>query len=127
MAARARRRTARARAAPIGEEEERFADVLAALGHPVRLAILRHLLRAHPDGLVVGEIQDRVGIPGSTITHHLDALRRAGVIGAEREARWIRYRASVSEMRSLLGFLDAECCAATGVVPGSAIRAALRR
>jgi DNA-binding transcriptional ArsR family regulator len=108
-------------------EERHYAALLAALGHPVRLAILRHVLRAHPDGLVVGEILQRVAIPGSTLTHHLDALRRAGVVEAERESQWIRYRASVSELRGLLAFLNAECCAETGVVPASAIRASLRR
>lgn len=108
-------------------DDERYATMLAALGHPVRLTILRSLLRAHPDGLVVGDIQARVAIPASTLTHHLDALRHAGVVEAERESQWIRYRASVPVLRNLLAFLTTECCAETGVVPASAIRASLRR
>lgn len=102
-------------------DASQYATMFAALGHPVRLQIVRLLLRAHPDGLVVGDIQAQVQVPGSTLTHHLDALRRPGIIEGEREGQWIRYRASVAGLRSLVSFLWTECCAETKVVPASAI------
>lgn len=108
------------------DRDDRYAEVFAALGHPARLAILRHLLRAHPTGLVVGDIQSRLGIPGSTLTHHLEAMRRAEIVETEREAQRIRYRASVPGLRDIIGFLCTECCAETRVVPVAAIRSSLK-
>lgn len=104
-----------------------LAGMFAALGHTARLAILRELLRAHPAGLVVGEIQERVGIPGSTLSHHLDALRQAGILESSREARNVRYRVRVAGVREVLRFLFAECCAETAVVPREEVEAPARR
>lgn len=87
------------------------AVVFAALGHPGRLAILRALLRAHPQGLVVSEVQELVSMPGSTLSHHLDALRHAGVVESTREAQRIRYRARVANLRAVAEFLSTQCCA----------------
>ncbi len=101
------------------------AVMFAALGHPARLAILRQLLRAHPEGLVVSEIQERVAMPGSTLSHHLDALRHAGIIDSSREAQRIRYRALVPRLREVADFLAIECCADKRALPG-ATRSRLR-
>ena len=90
------------------------AVVFAALGHAGRLAIVHELLRAHPDGLVVSEIQERVAMPGSTLSHHLDALRHAGVIEANREGQRIRYRVRVPDLRAVAEFLSAQCCTESG-------------
>lgn len=100
--------------------------MFAALGHPARLAILRELLSAHPAGLVVGEIQDRVAIPGSTLSHHLDALRQAGILDSSREAQRIRYRARVEGLREVADFLFTECCVENRVLP-PVRRSGLRR
>jgi DNA-binding transcriptional ArsR family regulator len=94
-----------------------IAAMFAALGHPARLAILRELLRAHPGGLVVGEIQARVAMPGSTLSHHLDALRHAGIIDSTREGQRIRYCARVPGLREVVQFLSTECCAENRVLP----------
>lgn len=94
------------------------AVMFAALGHAARLAIVRELLRAHPEGLVVSEIQERVAMPGSTLSHHLDALRHAGIIDSSREAQRIRYRARVSSLREVADFLATECCADNRARPG---------
>ncbi len=96
---------------------EAIADMFAALGHAGRLTIVRELLRAHPDGLVVGEIQGRLGLPGSTLSHHLDALRQAGIVESMREAKNIRYRVRVSGLREVMRFLSTECCSDTRVIP----------
>ena len=88
----------------------RYADMFAALGGEARLRIMRLLLSAHPDGLVVGEIQDETGIAGSTLSHHLEKLKVDALVTAEREGAFIRYRASTGALEELLGFLYAECC-----------------
>ena len=88
----------------------RFADMFAALGAEPRLRIMRLLLSAHPDGLVVSEIQAETGIAGSTLSHHLDKLKNDELVTAEREKAFIRYRANLDALQDLLGFLYAECC-----------------
>src|SRR5262252_6215483 len=88
----------------------RFADMFAALGAEPRLRIMRLLLSAHPDGLVVGEIQEETGIAGSTLSHHLEKLKIDDLVTSEREKAFIRYRANTAALEELLGFLYAECC-----------------
>jgi ArsR family transcriptional regulator len=88
----------------------RYADMFGALGAEPRLHIMRLLLSTHPDGLVVGEIQDETGIAGSTLSHHLEKLKIDELVTAEREKAFIRYRANTSALEELLGFLYAECC-----------------
>ncbi len=83
---------------------------LAELGNPARLEAFRALVNAGPDGLAVGEIRDRLGIPDSTLTHHLAHLRHAGLITQEREGRVLRCRADFARMDALMRFLVAECC-----------------
>jgi ArsR family transcriptional regulator len=91
-------------------ELDRHADAFAALGHPARLAIVRHLLAAHPQGLVANELQAELEIPASTLSHHLDTLRQEGLVEQEREGKFLRYRADESGLKRVLGFLYAECC-----------------
>ncbi len=88
----------------------RFADMFAALGADPRLRIMRLLLSAHPDGLVVSEIQEETGIPNSTLSHHLEKLKIDELVTTEREKAFIRYRANTEALEALLGFLYAECC-----------------
>jgi ArsR family transcriptional regulator len=88
----------------------RYADMFAALGAEPRLRIVRLLLSAHPDGLVVNEIQAETGVGGSTLSHHLEKLKNDDLVTAEREKAFIRYRANTPALEELLGFLYAECC-----------------
>ena len=88
----------------------KFADMFAALGAEPRLRIMRVLLSAHPDGLVVGEIQAETGIAGSTLSHHLEKLKNDDLVTASREGTFIRYRTNTTALQELLGFLYAECC-----------------
>jgi DNA-binding transcriptional ArsR family regulator len=87
-----------------------YADMFAALGAEPRLRILRALLAAHPDGMVVGEIQNELGIAASTLSHHLDKLKNEDLITVRRESTFLRYSANTSVLEELLGFLYAECC-----------------
>jgi len=100
----------------------RYAAMFAALGHEARVRIVRLVLAAHPDGLVAGEIQQELGIPASTLSHHLDALETAGLIAQRREGRFLRYSAAAGGLRDLLGFLYAECCTRSGLVSLSALK-----
>jgi ArsR family transcriptional regulator, arsenate/arsenite/antimonite-responsive transcriptional repressor len=88
----------------------RYADMFAALGAEPRLRIVRLLLSAHPDGMVVNEIQAEIGVGGSTLSHHLEKLKNDELVTAEREKAFIRYRANTEALQELLGFLYAECC-----------------
>lgn len=94
----------------------RFADMFAALGAEPRLRIMRLLLSAHPEGMVVGEIQAETGIVGSTLSHHLEKLKNDDLVVAEREKAFIRYRANTDALADLLGFLYAECCTRTNAI-----------
>ena len=88
----------------------RFADMFAALGAEPRLRVMRLLLSAHPDGLVVNEIQAETGVAGSTLSHHLEKLKNDELVTVEREKAFIRYRANTVALEEVLGFLYAECC-----------------
>jgi ArsR family transcriptional regulator len=89
---------------------ERYADRFAAIGTEARLRILQLLLSAHPQGLVVGEIAQELGIPNSTLSHHLDKLKNEDLVQVRRESTFLRYSANTETLSELLGFLYAECC-----------------
>jgi DNA-binding transcriptional ArsR family regulator len=92
------------------EDITRYADMFAAMGTESRLRIMQLLLSAHPEGLVVGEIQSELEISASTLSHHLDKLKNEGLIEVSREGTFLRYSASTAALQDLLGFLYAECC-----------------
>jgi DNA-binding transcriptional ArsR family regulator len=99
----------------------RFADMLAALGAEPRLRIVRLLLAAHPDGLVVGEIGAELGIPPSTLSHHLDKLKNEGLVSVQRESTFLRYTANTQALQDILGFLFAECCTRNKAIKPEAV------
>jgi ArsR family transcriptional regulator len=92
------------------ENVARYADMFAALGTEPRLRIIRLLLSAHPDGMNVGELQSELGIPNSTLSHHLDKLKNEELVTVQREGTFLRYMASTAVLQELLSFLYAECC-----------------
>jgi ArsR family transcriptional regulator, arsenate/arsenite/antimonite-responsive transcriptional repressor len=92
------------------ENVARYADMFAALGTEPRLQIIRLLLSAHPDGMIVGEIQSELGIPNSTLSHHLEKLKNEDLVKVEREGTFLRYAASTEALQELLSFLYSECC-----------------
>ena len=87
-----------------------YADMLAAMGSEARLRIVRRLLAAHPDGMVVGEIGAELGVTPSTLSHHLDKLKHEGLVNVQREGTFLRCTANTKAFEDLLGFLYAECC-----------------
>src|SRR5438552_17345894 len=92
------------------EEVARYADRFSAMGTEPRLRIMQLLLSAHPEGLVVGEIQEELEIPNSTLSHHLDKLRNEDLVHVRRESTFLRYTANTEALQELLQFLYAECC-----------------
>jgi ArsR family transcriptional regulator, arsenate/arsenite/antimonite-responsive transcriptional repressor len=92
------------------ERVAKYADMFSAMGTEARLRIMQLLLSAHPDGLVVGEIQEELEIPNSTLSHHLDKLKAEGLVQVQRESTFLRYTASTDALEELLRFLYAECC-----------------
>jgi DNA-binding transcriptional ArsR family regulator len=91
-------------------ESKTAVAALAALAHESRLAGYRLLVQAGPDGLSVGDLQASTGIPPATLTHHLHALRRAGLIADTRDGRSIICRVDYAQMNALLAFLTENCC-----------------
>jgi ArsR family transcriptional regulator len=88
----------------------KYADMFSAMGTENRLRIMQLLLAAHPDGLVVTEIQEELEIPNSTLSHHLDKLRNEELVQVQRESTFLRYTANTEALREILQFLYAECC-----------------
>jgi ArsR family transcriptional regulator, arsenate/arsenite/antimonite-responsive transcriptional repressor len=94
----------------------RYADMLAAMGAEPRLRIVRLLLAAHPAGLIAGDIGTELDIAPSTLSHHLDRLKREGVITVRRDRTFLWYMANTDALEELLQFLFAECCTRSGAI-----------
>jgi DNA-binding transcriptional ArsR family regulator len=92
------------------DQVAKYADMFSAMGQEPRLRIMQLLLSAHPEGLVVSEIQNELDIPNSTLSHHLDKLRNEDLVRVQRESTFLRYTANIEALQELLQFLYAECC-----------------
>lgn len=99
----------------------RCVDRFSALGAESRLQILRLLLSAHPTGMFAGEIQEELGIPGSTLSHHLEKLRQVGLVDVSRAGTFLWYKANTNALQEVLGFLYEECCTRNRVLPAESI------
>ena len=90
---------------------EQHADQLNALGHPSRLAILRYVVQGGSDGTPAGEIQSKLDIPASTLSHHLDKLSSAGLLRSRREGTFIYYAPEFDALKGLTSYLwEEDCC-----------------
>jgi DNA-binding transcriptional ArsR family regulator len=92
------------------EQTAKYADMFSAMGTEARLRIMQLLLSAHPDGMIVGDIQKELDIPNSTLSHHLEKLKAEDLVGVRRESTFLHYTANTDALRELLQFLYAECC-----------------
>jgi DNA-binding transcriptional ArsR family regulator len=80
------------------------------------------LLTAHPQGLVVGDIQDELEIPASTLSHHLDKLKNEELVRVQREGTFLWYMANLEALQEVINFLYAECCTRNKAIkPGELI------
>lgn len=100
---------------------DRLAAMMGAMGAPQRLRIMRLLLAAHPHGMPAGAIQAELDMPASTLSHHLERLRQAGVVRVRREGTYLWYSADNAALEDLLSFLYAECCTRSCAVEPSGI------
>lgn len=88
------------------EDTARYADIFAALGSEPRLEIMRLLFASYPDGMTVGEIQEKLKIPNSTLSHHLEKLRIEGLVNSRKDKQFLWYSANAETMEDLLSFLS---------------------
>ena len=91
-------------------EHEGAAKRLSELGNTTRLAIFRYLVKLGPEGVPVGQIQKALGIPGSTLSHHISRLVSVGLIKQDRASRTLFCTAQYDALRELIDFLQSECC-----------------
>ena len=91
-------------------ENETAAKRLSELGHPTRLSIFRYLVKVGDGGAPVGQIQNELGVPGSTLSHHINRLVSVGLIRQVRESRILYCLPQYEVLRELIDFLQAECC-----------------
>lgn len=91
-------------------ENEIAAKRLAELGHNTRLSIFRYLVKVGNEGAPVGQIQNKLGIPGSTLSHHINRLVSVGLIRQVRESRTLYCVPQFEVLRELIEFLLSECC-----------------
>ena len=107
----------------VGRHAERF----SALGNVPRLRIVRLLLSAHPGGMIVGDIQSRLKIAPSTLSHHLEKLKHQGLVRVRRDRQFLWYSADTEALRELLAFLYEECCSRSRAVTVESILEACRK
>ena len=106
---------------PTEEEITRFADMFSAMGTGPRLRIMRLLLSAHPEGMIVSDIGAELSIPASTLSHHLEKLKNEELVKVRREGTYLWYSANSAALQELLGFLYAECCTRNKAIQPQAI------
>ena len=82
----------------------------SALSHPVRLALFKELCARSPKGAPAGELAEGFDVPPSTMTGHLQALERAGLIKAERRSRFMLYSLDIVGSRRFVQHLLHDCC-----------------
>jgi DNA-binding transcriptional ArsR family regulator len=99
----------------------RSAQRFSALGAEPRLQILRLLLAAHPEGMVAGEVQEEMGIPASTLSHHLEKLKQVGLVKVRRESTFLWYAADTDALKEVMTFLYEECCTRSRAVAPDAV------
>lgn len=91
--------------------------MLAAIGHPIRLQVLRYLMQAGPQGLAAGEIARLLLMAPSSLNFHLRALQQSGLIHSRTEGRFVIYVAMFDSMSALIGFLTENCCGGNPCIP----------
>ena len=108
------------------EQVARFADMFSAMGTGPRLRIMRVLLSAYPEGMIVSDIGAELSIPASTLSHHLEKLKNEELVKVRREGTYLWYSANAEVLQELLGFLYAECCTRNKAVEPKKISALCR-
>jgi len=95
-------------------ESMKASQIFGAMSSPIRLDIVRLLVKYAPDGLVAGEVARLLNLPSTNLSFHLKELTASGLVTVEREGRYLRYRADIDLIRDVIGYLTAECCQGSG-------------
>jgi len=109
-------------------QPQQIIAAFAALAHEHRLRIYRLLVERGPEGLPAGTIAEEVGLVPSSLTFHIQALQRAGLITQRRASRQLIYAADFNAMNGVIAFMTENCCGqsdvacAPGCVPGAAAK-----
>src|SRR5260370_38844841 len=98
---------------PTEDQIIRFADMFSAMGTEPRLRIMRLLLSAYPDGMVVSDIGGELGIPSSTLSHHLEKLKNEDLVNVRPERTYLWHSSTADTLQEDLGCIYAECCTST--------------
>lgn len=88
--------------------------VLSALAQESRLAIFRLLIEQGPEGLPVGVVGERLGLPSATLSFHLKELLHAGLVTSRQSGRFIYYAPVIAAVNGLVGYLTENCCTGSG-------------
>ncbi len=91
-------------------DEDVAVQALAALAQSSRLKVFRAIVGTGPEGIQPGQLSATLDIPANTLSFHLKELHHAGLVSVQREGRFLRYRADLGAMQSLMDFLTAHCC-----------------
>ncbi|PHQ81147.1 MAG: transcriptional regulator [Coxiella sp. (in: Bacteria)] len=89
---------------------DQAADYFADLGHPVRLSIMRELVKAGPSGVNTGELAKRFDVPNSTFTHHIKKLETVGLVKREQVSQALMCKGDFDLIRALSAYLVESCC-----------------
>ena len=100
---------------------------LSALAQDSRLAVYRLLVQAGPEGIVVSDIAERLGILANTLSFHLKTLSHADLVQSRQDGRFVIYSTNYDQMDELLGFLTENCCGKQGCAPLTAPLASRKR
>ena len=106
------------------QREQKAADALAALGNRTRLRIFKLLVRAGRDGTNVGTVQRLLGVPATTLAHHLSTLTDAGLVTQERRGREVICTANYKAVSEVLKYVKDECCAGLDAASATEVDAA---
>ena len=102
-------------------DEDLAIKALAALAQTSRLRVFRAIVGAGPEGMQPGQLSQALELPGNTLSFHLKELQQAGLVNVQREGRFLRYRAHMAVMQSLVGFLTDHCCQGVACVDMSSL------
>ena len=91
-------------------DEDVAVKALAALAQTSRLRVFRAIVGAGPVGIQPGQLSQALDVAANTLSFHLKELHHAALVSVEREGRFLRYRADMNAMQSLMDFLTAHCC-----------------
>ena len=107
---------------PAEKDTAYYAESIRRIGTDARLQIMRLLLAAHPEGMVVGDILNSLQTTPSTLSHHLDKLKSEGLVKVRRETRYLWYSANTDALEELLTFLYSECCSRSKAIKPDVLR-----